>query len=354
MSAGICVLSINAAQHEYLLVNIEWLLSEAAEDWALATGQRSVVDNELWQSSIERLQLGPGLRVFLFEAVPRRDVSLKMRSERFYRWMGGQVTIAGAAELDFRDGVRVRPSSEQALMFRPSRRGSRAATFDFRAGIKFHSAGYSLEIPRVLRLFDGDVPDALRPLVEGDAEQSRVLSMRTDRPMRYIAQSLFGGGLHGTLRTLMMEGAVLQLLAMQAHLAAQFHQRGRQPRLRSREQDAIREAHRLLLSDMRRPPTLSELAVAVGLGEKKLNAGFRQLFGATAFELLRNERLAHADLALRSSRASLKEIAFRVGYSHVNNFISAFSQRYGVPPRRRAELSESPTLPDNHENRQDS
>ncbi len=325
-------------------MNIEWLLAEATDDWALATGQRSVVDNDLWQSSIERLQLGPGLRVFLFEASARRDVSLKMRSERFNRWLGGQVTISGSAELDFLDGVRVRPSSNQALMFRPSRRGSRAATFDFKAGTRFHSAGYSLEIPRVLRLFDSEVPAALLPLVEGESEQSRVLPMRTDRPMRHIARSLFGGGLHGMLRTLMMEGAVLQLLAIQAHVATQLSQPPRQRRLRTWEQDAVREAHRLLLADMRRPPTLSELAAAVGLGEKKLNAGFRQLFDATAFELLRNERLAHADLALRSSRASLKEIAFRVGYSHVNNFINAFTQRYGVPPRRHASSSSSPRL----------
>lgn len=323
-------------------MNIEWLLAEASDDWALATGQRSVVDNELWQSTIERLQLGPGLRVFLFEASARRDVSLKMHSERFNPWLGGQVTIAGAAELDFLDGVRVRPSSDQALMFRPSRRGSRAATFGFKAGTKFHSAGYSLEIPRVLRLFDGDVPEALLPLIDGDADESRVVPLRTDRPMRTIAQSLFGGGLHGMLRTLMMEGAVLQLLAIQAHAASQLRQPSRQRRLGSREHDAVREAHRLLLADMRRPPTLSELAAAVRLGEKKLNAGFRQLFGATAFELLRNERLAHAELALRSSRASMKQIAFRVGYSHVNNFINAFTQRYGTPPRQRLASSASP------------
>lgn len=343
MSAGSRVLSSETEQHGHLSVNIEWLLSEAADDWALATGQRSVVDNELWQSSIERLQLGPGLRVFLFEAAAHRDVSLEMRSERFNRWIGGQVTIAGAAELDFLDGVRVRPSAVQALMFRSSRRGSRAATFDFKAGTKFHSAGYSLEIPRVLRLFDGEVPESLQPLVEGDSEQSRVLPIRTDRTMRHIAQSLFGGGLHGTLRTLMMEGAVLQLLAIQAHAATEFRQPPRQRQLRGREHDAVREAHRLLLADMRRPPTLNELAVAVGLGEKKLNTGLRQLFGATAFELLRNERLAHADLALRAPKASLKEIAFRVGYSHVNNFINAFTQRYGVPPRRRAETSITPS-----------
>jgi len=29
----------------------------------------------------------------------------------------------------------------------------------------------------------------------------------------------------------------------------------------------------------------------------------------------------------------MKAIAYRVGYNHVTNFISAFTRRYGVPPR---------------------
>jgi transcriptional regulator GlxA family with amidase domain len=177
----------------------------------------------------------------------------------------------------------------------------------------------------------------LQGLVEGDAEQSRVLAMRTDRPMRHIARSLFGGGLNGALRIVMMEGAVLQLLAVQADAAAKERRSRRLRVLSPREVDAVHEAHRLLLADMRQPPTLGELAVSVGLGEKRLGAGFRLLFGATAFEVLRNERLAHAEQALRSPRASLKEIAFRVGYNHVNNFINAFSRRYGAPPRQYAE-----------------
>jgi hypothetical protein len=39
--------------------------------------------------------------------------------------------------------------------------------------------------------------------------------------MRYLAGSLFGHGLYGPLRTLMMEGAVIQMLAVQAAEAAE-------------------------------------------------------------------------------------------------------------------------------------
>jgi len=49
---------------------------------------------------------------------------------------------------------------------------------------------------------------------------------------------------------------------------------------------------------------------------------------------LRNERLDHARLAFHSGAVTLKEVSFRVGYNHVTNFINAFTQRYGAPPRQ--------------------
>ena len=180
------------------------------------------------------------------------------------------------------------------------------------------------------------MPPSLSSLVEDEVETSRIVAMRGNRLMRVLAGSLFGQGLNGPLRTLMMEGAVIQLLAIQAAEAAQRRRARTTPVLTASEREALHEARRRLLADMRAPPTLGELATGVGLSEKRLNGGFRLLFGATVFETLRNERLAHAQIALRSEAASLKEIAFRVGYNHVNNFISAFTDRYGEPPRQYA------------------
>jgi AraC-like DNA-binding protein len=96
----------------------------------------------------------------------------------------------------------------------------------------------------------------------------------------------------------------------------------------------VREARARLRADMRDPPSLGVLAQMVSLSEKKLNAGFRAQFGATVYETLRNERLEHARLVLEQGGLSLTDVARRVGYNHVSNFISAFTARYGAPPRR--------------------
>lgn len=313
------------------LPNIEWLLREATEGRTLAIGGHNVIDDQRWRANIERLQIGPGLRLFLIDTEARQDITVEARSDRTDRWIASQVTITGRAEIDFLDGQRTHATTEQALLFRLS---GPAAAYNLAADTKFLSAGYSLNVERIGRLFDDDVPEVLHALLEPEIERSCIVPARGDRVMRYLACNLFGRGLNGPLRMLMMEGAVIQLLALQAAAAARLRQPRRQRALSSHERDAIQEARRLLLADMRRPPMLGDLALSVGLSERRLNTGFRRLFGATAFDMLRNERLTHAEIALQSERVPLKEIAFRVGYNHVNNFISAFKARYGAPPRQ--------------------
>jgi AraC-like DNA-binding protein len=295
----------------------------------LKIGERTVIDDARWRATIERIEIGAGLRVFLTDAEARRDITVEVRDDRTDQWVGSQVTIAGRAELDFLDGTRTHATADHAILFRPS---GRRAAYSLQAGVAFHSAGYGLNVDRILRLFSDDVPGVLRHLLEPKIGSSRVVAMRGDRAMRSLAKSLFGRGLNGPLRLLMMEGAVIQLLALQAAAAESRPPARYRHELSARERDAIHEARERLLADMRRPPTLGALATAAGLTEKRLNSGFRMLFGTTVFETLRNERLEHARNALASQKVPIKHVAFRVGYNHVTNFVNAFAARFGAPP----------------------
>ncbi len=312
--------------------NVEWLLlREATDERTLWASERAVLNGQRWRATIERLEIGQGLRVFLFDVEAQCDVTVEAGDDRTDAWLGSQVTIAGRADIDFLDGARTHATADHAVLFRPS---ERRAAYSLRARTRFHSAGFGLSVDRVRGLFGDDVPDALHGLLGTDVEANRVVAMRSDRVMRSVAESLFGRGLYGPLRTLMLEGAVIQLLALQAAAAANLRPARRRRPLSRREREAIREARQLLLADMRQPPTLGELAAAVGLTEKRLNSGFREQFGTTVFGILRYERLEHARVVLESGKASLKQVAFRVGYDHVSNFINAFAARYGAPPRQ--------------------
>ena len=54
----------------------------------------------------------------------------------------------------------------------------------------------------------------------------------------------------------------------------------------------------------------------------------------TVGEWLVDWRMKHACALLSEGALPIKEISFRMGYSHVNHFIAAFSRRSGVPPAK--------------------
>ena len=313
------------------LSNVEWLLREALDERTLRIGECAVMDDDRWRVSIEHLEIGAGLRVFLTDAEARQDITIEARDNRTDRWIGSQVTIEGKADIDFLDGQKMSATADRALLFRPS---GRRAAYSLAAGTRFRSAGYGLEVGRIRRLFNDKVPPVLHALLEQQVESSRIVAMHAVRPMRQLAAGLFGKRFNGPLRTLMMEGVVLQLLAVQTAAAAEERQSRSEPILPPCERRAIFDARDRLLADMRHPPSLGELAMVVGLTERRLNAGFRAVFGVTVFEALKNERLEHARMVFATFNISLKEVAFRVGYNHLSNFVIAFKARYGAPPRQ--------------------
>ncbi|MBI2739764.1 MAG: helix-turn-helix transcriptional regulator [Rhodospirillales bacterium] len=313
--------------------NFEWLLKEAMVDAAVPATPMFVVDDENWRGTIEQVVLAPSLRVFLNDLEIHRDLRIEPTSQPQKQYIVSQVAIEGDVDLDFSGGLRLQGSTDSAVLYRPV---GPPPTYVFKPASYYRAAGYTVQFDRIERLFDGEVPAALRPLIDREARQDRGLTMRSGSTMRQLASRLFAREFNGALRRLTMEGVVLQLLAAQAMAAdsAARPSRGRRPSLSSGEQAAVRQARERLLSDMRRPPSLAELADAVGLTERRLNAGFRQLYGATVFDVLRDQRLEHARQALKADAVSLKEVSFRVGYSHVSSFVNAFHARFGAPPRQ--------------------
>jgi transcriptional regulator GlxA family with amidase domain len=190
-----------------------------------------------------------------------------------------------------------------------------------------------LRADRVESLCDGNVPAAVGPLLAPTTDRDLLLKIPTTVPLRRAALRMFSNPFAGKLREVYLEGLALQLFALQS-AAAGGEAKSRPGRvLSAAERKAVSRAHARLLADLANPPTVAELAADAAMSERRLNAGFKALFGATVFETLRNERLEHARLVLETEALPLKLVAERVGYRHVSNFVNAFAARYGSPPR---------------------
>jgi transcriptional regulator GlxA family with amidase domain len=78
---------------------------------------------------------------------------------------------------------------------------------------------------------------------------------------------------------------------------------------------------------------LTRLANVAGVGARTLQRSFRTHVGVSPREYVRLVRLdrAHEDL-VAGAGATVAEIAFRWGFTHVPRFAGAYLERYGEPP----------------------
>ncbi len=79
--------------------------------------------------------------------------------------------------------------------------------------------------------------------------------------------------------------------------------------------------------------SVQSLSQAVGLNEKRLQAGFNALYGATVHESLTRIRLDRG-LAMLASGTSVTETAQTVGFSNVSHFSKVFRSKFGISPKR--------------------
>jgi AraC-like DNA-binding protein len=99
---------------------------------------------------------------------------------------------------------------------------------------------------------------------------------------------------------------------------------------------AIDRAREHLETHFHEPLTTTDLAREVGVSVRYLQRGFRERFGLSPMELLREVRLREARLALlaeaRSRERTVADVAVRTGFSHLGRFAGQYRRRFGETP----------------------
>jgi AraC-like DNA-binding protein len=148
--------------------------------------------------------------------------------------------------------------------------------------------------------------------------------------------------LMGATRKLFLQAKAMEYLsALSDHL--QGPKGSELPEMR--ERDRVRALHSFLLQLEGKLPCLEDLARQFGCPARRLNAGFIEEYGESIFSCLSGHRLNQARAVLIASDIPMKVLADRLGYSHVNHFITAFKRRFGHTPgnlRRRTTPRDNP------------
>ncbi|MBP1225658.1 helix-turn-helix domain-containing protein [Flavobacterium sp. 1355] len=78
--------------------------------------------------------------------------------------------------------------------------------------------------------------------------------------------------------------------------------------------------------------TLDYLARTSGLNTFKVKTGFKALHNKSVFEYIRTKRMEYALSLLLDGGQNISNIAYIVGYEHVQHFSTAFKKHFGVSP----------------------
>lgn len=104
----------------------------------------------------------------------------------------------------------------------------------------------------------------------------------------------------------------------------------------------LQRAEEFMRSRLETALSLEEVAHAAGIGRRTLALLFRRYRELSPMEVLRNMRLdaAHEQLA-RHDGASVTQIAFNCGFSHLSRFAACYRERFGQLPRETSRESAS-------------
>jgi len=147
--------------------------------------------------------------------------------------------------------------------------------------------------------------------------------------MIYTIHEIFNSPLSGSLKLLLIEAKVHELMALQLNVLAEKSEPGKQ---RSSNRDLFFAIYEYLSVNFLQAHSLKEIARKFGVNEFALKKGFRENFKTTVFEFLLNKRMEFAHEQLLHADSTIQEISSRVGYKYPNHFSVAFKKKFGVSP----------------------
>ena len=177
------------------------------------------------------------------------------------------------------------------------------------------------------------LPEDLQEISEGNTDRGYSHVGPLSRMMCQVVSHLMDCPYSGLMKALYLETKAMELIVLKlAQTVCGEDLENRSLKMDRQETERLWHAKDILCRDLENPPTLPELAHAVGTNHCRLNAGFRKLYGTTVFDYLRRKRLVEARRLIQEEGAHVTEAALKVGYNSISSFSRAFSEHFGRPP----------------------
>lgn len=97
--------------------------------------------------------------------------------------------------------------------------------------------------------------------------------------------------------------------------------------------EAVVKVINILRSSLQCPlPKLDVIARQLALSESTLKRQFKDAFGKSIYGFYLDLKMDHAKQLMQNMELSVNQVAERLGYENVSNFIEMFKKRHGYSP----------------------
>jgi AraC family transcriptional regulator, transcriptional activator of the genes for pyochelin and ferripyochelin receptors len=288
--------------------------------------------------AMQAFRFGSGMALHIADFIPSETIERRFESEtpviRFYfhLFASGYWELRSPYRAATKDRL-VNADNLSCVHFYPQLEGKMVLPVECR---QYHLSIYITQA--LLDTYLGDhadrFPNDLRAISEGCVDQGFYHAGSLSAMMQFAIQQLFDCPYTGSMKALYLESKAMELVA---HKLAQIAlppeiKTVMPPVMDSHETLRLHRAEEILRHELEQPPTLSELAHRVGTNHCRLNQGFRQLYGTTAFGYLRHQRMLRARQLLEEDKMSVTDAALSVGYASLSSFSKAFTTFFGRQP----------------------
>lgn len=285
----------------------------------------------VWSSGFTCVSLGDGVRLNVMDFVA--DEAHLMRGK-------GPATFCLAVFLDYRGSMSVEngpampvDANTMVLFHTP-----RPAWGENYVAPNTRVRGIAIRFnPSLLETFGMPERSALLPFYPTDCSLHDVLfvSREPSAQVRANVSAMLACRFSGPAQALFLRAKAFEILA---NVVAEAGSGETSPYcagidgLGRRDYDRVIAARRLLETRYHERWTIPLLARTVGINERKLKSGFRQIVGRTIHTYLEEARMDVAAALLSQGDSSVTEAAMAVGYENLSHFAKRFRHRHGVRP----------------------
>jgi AraC-like DNA-binding protein len=288
---------------------------------------------EIAKGTVQLFKLRPGFELMIENSQPRENLDASIEEEGSLLVIS--FCLSGKMRITFRGqkGDFTVGKGQEILCFTP--RSMRTA--ELMAGQNYTWVNIRIE-PKLLHGFiEGEfdqIPTDICGIMEeshGGNYFSRIGSMTPS--MLMAIHQILDCPYRGFIKRMYLESKAMELITHQlALLVSKETDPKPRPILCPDDIERIHYARDILIENSQNPPTVYELSLMVGLNELKLQQGFRQIYSKTVFAYFRDYQFERARCLLKEGNMNVAEVAYKLGYSKVDNFASSFKKLFSVSP----------------------